>query len=120
MFLNKTRVLLVLPEEVLGRARVFAGTATATLRLPVSLQIVLRALIEEGLKRDDGRALLANVESQAQAVRRLRSRPRRGGEMDDGRNGSTVQSPAGATRPRAASAGRGSRERPGDGMSGCG
>src|SRR3990172_1735188 len=33
------------------RARVLAGKATTTLKLPVSLQIVLRAFIEEGLKR---------------------------------------------------------------------
>jgi hypothetical protein len=42
------------------------------LKLPISLQIVLRALIEEGLKHDDDRNLLANVEGQAQAVRRIR------------------------------------------------
>src|SRR2546430_619910 len=39
MFANKTRVLLVLPEDVLGQARVLAGRATAALKLPVSLQI---------------------------------------------------------------------------------
>src|SRR2546427_2246847 len=70
MFANKTRVLLVLPEDVLGQARVLAGRATAALKLPVSLQIVLRALIEEGLKRDGDRALLANVEDQAVADRK--------------------------------------------------
>src|SRR2546427_3547159 len=58
MFANKTRVLLVLPEDVLGQARVLAGRATAALKLPVSLQIVLRALIEEGLKRDGDRLSL--------------------------------------------------------------
>jgi hypothetical protein len=47
------------------------------LKLPVSLQIVLRALIEEGLKRDDRPALLANVEGQAKAVRHKRSMARR-------------------------------------------
>jgi len=49
MFENETRVLLVLPQDVLDRARVLAGKATTALKLPVSLQIVLRALIEEGL-----------------------------------------------------------------------
>jgi predicted acyltransferase (DUF342 family) len=44
----------------------------------VSLQIVLRALIEEGLKRDGDRIILANVAVQAQAVRRIRSLARKG------------------------------------------
>ena len=87
MFENKTRVLLVLPQDVLDRARVLAGKATTTLRLPVSLQIVLRALIEEGLKRDGDRTLLANVEGQAQAIRRVRSLAgRRGGAEGERRN----------------------------------
>ena len=60
MFENKTSVLLILSQDVLDRARVLAGKATTALKLPVSLQIVLRALIEEGLKRDDHPALLAN------------------------------------------------------------
>lgn len=77
MFENRTRVLLILPEDVLERARMMAGRATTALKLTVSLQIVLRALIEEGLKRADDRALLANVENQARAVRRLRSLARR-------------------------------------------
>ena len=63
MFANKTRVLLILPQDALDRARVLAGKATTTLKLPVSVQIVLRALIEEGLKRDGDRNLLANIES---------------------------------------------------------
>ncbi len=87
MFENKTRVLLVVPQDVLDQARVLAGKATSTLKLPVSLQIVLRALIEEGLKRDGDRTLLANVERQAQAVRRIRSLVRRGGGAEgDGRS----------------------------------
>jgi hypothetical protein len=73
MFTNKTKVLLVLTQDVLDRARVLAGKATTALKLPVSLQIVLRALIEEGLKRDNYPALFANVESQAKAVRHQRS-----------------------------------------------
>jgi len=70
---TKARVLLVLSQDVLDRARVFAGKATVSLKLPVSLQIVLRALIGEGLKRRDDPALLANIEGQAKAVRHLRS-----------------------------------------------
>ena len=80
MFANKARVLLILPQDALDRARVMAGNATTTLRLPVSVQIVLRALIEEGLKRDGDRMLLANIEGQAHAVRRIRSLASRGGE----------------------------------------
>ena len=74
---NKTKVLLMLTQDVLDRARVLAGKATAALKLPVSLQIVLRALIEVGLKQEDRAALLANVEDQAQAVRLQRSAARR-------------------------------------------
>ena len=79
MFANKTRVLLILPQDALDRARVMAGKATTTLRLPVSVQIVLRALIKEGLRRDGDRTLLANIEGQAHAVRRIRSLAGRGG-----------------------------------------
>ena len=70
---DKARVLLVLPRDVLDRARVCAGQATATLKLPVSLQIVLRVLIEEGLRSPARHAFLANVEAQAKAVRHIRS-----------------------------------------------
>ena len=74
MFENKARVLLILSQDVLDRARVLAGKATTALKLPVSLQIVLRALIGEGLKRGaDQPALLANIENQAKAVRHQRS-----------------------------------------------
>ena len=62
------RVLLVLPQDVLDRARALAGRTTAAYKLPVSLQVVVRALIEEALKRDDHPGLLANIERQAQAV----------------------------------------------------
>jgi hypothetical protein len=61
MFENKTKVLLILPQDILDRARVLAGEATTTLKLPVSLQIVLRALIEEGLRRNGDRGLFANI-----------------------------------------------------------
>lgn len=77
MFEDRARVLLILPREVLDRARVFAGEAMTKLKGPVSLQMVLRALIDEGLRRDRDRALLANVESQMRAVRAVRSRDRR-------------------------------------------
>jgi hypothetical protein len=73
MFEHKARVLLILPQDVVDRARVLAGKTTTMLKIPVSLQIVLRALIEEGLKRDNDRGLLANIEGQAHAVRRSRS-----------------------------------------------
>jgi hypothetical protein len=73
MFTKKTKVLLVLTQDVLDQARVLAGKATIALKLPVSLQIVLRALIQVGLKRDNHPALLANVEGQAKAVRHRRS-----------------------------------------------
>ena len=76
MLTKKTRVLLVLPQDLLDRTRVLAGKATASLKLPVSLQIVVRALVDEGLKRSDDRALLANIENQARAVRRIRSTAR--------------------------------------------
>jgi hypothetical protein len=72
MLAQKSKVLLVLSQDVLDRARVFAGRATAKLKLPVSLQIVLRALIGEGLKRGDDPALLASIEGQARAVRQTR------------------------------------------------
>lgn len=78
MFANKTRVLLVVSQDVLDRARVFAGRATTALKLPVSMQIVLRALIEEGLKRSTDRGLLTNIETQAQTVRDIRRFARQG------------------------------------------
>ena len=90
MFENKTRVLLVISQDVLDRARVLAGRATIRLKLPVSLQIVLRALIEEGLKRAGDRVLLANVEGQAKAVRHIRSTARQGGRAEVLTRGSTV------------------------------
>lgn len=73
MLTNKTRVLLILPQDVLDRARVLAGKSTTAFKLPVSLQIVLRALVEEGLRRDHDPALHTNIEGQAKAVRQLRS-----------------------------------------------
>lgn len=96
MFAEKTRVLLILPQEVLDRARAYAGRATATLKLAVSLQIVLRALIEEGLKWEDNPALRANIEAQARAVRYIRSAARLGGRgtTDEGGRGAGGRGPS--------------------------
>jgi hypothetical protein len=74
MFEDRAKVLLILPQEALDRARVFAGEAITKLKGPVSLQMVLRALIDEGLKRERDRTLLANIEQQMRAVREVRSR----------------------------------------------
>jgi hypothetical protein len=76
---NRTRLLLILSQDVLDQARVIAGRATTALKLPVSLQIVLRALIGVGLKRESHQALLANIEGQARAVRLQRSGAHRRG-----------------------------------------
>jgi hypothetical protein len=82
MFEEKAKVLLVVPQPILDRARVFVGAAMTRLKRPVSLQMVLRALIDEGLKRDSDRAILANIEGQVQAVRRIRSRVGRAGSAN--------------------------------------
>ena len=95
MFEHKARVLLSLSQDVLDRARVMAGKATTALKLPVSLQIVLRALIGEGLKRDDHPALLANIAGQAKAVRHQRSAAGRAEAAGELRNPRSL-TPAGA------------------------
>jgi hypothetical protein len=77
MFESETRVLIIVPRELVDRARGLAGRATVSMKLPVSLQIVIRALIEEGLKRPTNPDLLANVARQAATVRRIRSEARR-------------------------------------------
>jgi hypothetical protein len=77
MFENATRVLIILPRDLVDRARALAGRATMSMMLPVSLQIVLRALIDEGLKRPTNPDLLLNVSRQAEAVRRIRTEARR-------------------------------------------
>ena len=79
MFEDRARVLLILPQDVLDRARVFAGEAMTKLKGPVSLQMVLRALIDQGLRRERDRVLLTNIEVQMRAVREVRSRGRRAG-----------------------------------------
>jgi hypothetical protein len=92
---DMTRVLLILPRDVLDRARVFAGKATTALRLPVSLQIVLRATIEEGLKWQTDADIMANVERQAVLIRQIRSRGRRA----PGGQATTGAPPAAGRRP---------------------
>jgi hypothetical protein len=77
MFDNEARVLMILPRDLVDRARALAGRATVAMKLPVSLQIVFRALIEEGLKRPGDPAILANVGRQAETVRRIRREARR-------------------------------------------
>jgi len=102
MFENKTKVLLMLTQDVLDRARVLAGKATASLKLPVSVQIVLRALIEVGLRQEDRHVLLANIEGQAKAVRLQRSAARREwaeGELTNPRSG-PAQGLSGRVRQR--------------------
>jgi hypothetical protein len=73
----RARVLLVLPQEALDRARVFAGAVMTKLKGPVSLQMVLRAFVDEGLRRQRDGAILANIEGQVRALREVRSRARR-------------------------------------------
>ncbi len=77
MFADETRVLMILPRQLVDRARTLAGRTTTSMRLPVSLQIVFRALIDEGLKRPGDEALLANIGRQAETVRRIRTESRR-------------------------------------------
>ena len=77
---NKTRLLLILSQDTLDQARVIAGRATTVFKLPVSLQIVLRALIGVGLKRESHAALFASIETQARAVRQQRRRASGAGE----------------------------------------
>ena len=82
MFADKTKVLLVVPQGILDRARGFAGEVMSKLKRPVSLQMVLRALIDEGLKRDGDGAVLVNVEGQVREVRRIRRRREGSGRKD--------------------------------------
>src|SRR5262249_44347021 len=93
MFESGTRVLVILPRDLADRARVLAGRATTSMKLPVSLQIVLRALIDEGLKRPTDSGLLANMSRQAETVRRIRQEARRRPASRAGRG------PAGRPRP---------------------
>ena len=77
MFVDETRILVILPQGLADRARGLAGRTTVSMKLPVSLQIVLRALIEEGLKRPTDPALLGNILHQADTVRQIRRSARR-------------------------------------------
>jgi len=70
-------VLLILPRDVVDQARVLAGQATTELKLAVSLQIVLRALIQDGLRRSDHASLRAAIEREAVAMRERRAARRR-------------------------------------------
>ncbi len=99
MFFDETRVLMILPRDLVDRARGLAGRATMSTKLPVSLQIVFRALIEEGLRRPGDPALLANIGRQTETVRRIRSEARR--------RPATPNAPGSrATRPRASTGSR--------------
>ena len=103
MFADKTKVLLIVSQADLDGARVVAGKATTALKLPVSLQIVLRALIEEGLKRGNDRALLDNIEGQANAVRQIRSLGRHGRRAEEepvNRQSAVRRRPSGPARTR--------------------
>jgi len=82
----EAKVLLSLSQAALDRARVLAGRATITLKLPVSLQIVLRALIGEGLEGAASPRFLADVENQAKAVRHRRRAAGRTGPDRDARS----------------------------------
>jgi hypothetical protein len=77
MFADETSVLIILPTALVNRARGLSGRATMSMKLSVSLQIVLRALIEETLKRPTDAGLLANIVHQAETVRRIRRQARR-------------------------------------------
>ncbi len=74
MFDRKSKILLILPEDMLDRARALAGVLTTKLKRPVSLQMVIRGFVDEGLKRGRDRAFLDNVDAQVRAVRRIRRR----------------------------------------------
>jgi len=90
MFEHEGRVLLILSQDVLDQTRVLAGQATVALKLPVSLQIVLRALLEVGLQQEHHSALLATIEGQAKAVqqrRRLGGRAVAGGRLGNVQSG---------------------------------
>lgn len=86
MFANDARVLLILSQDVLDQARVVAGRATAMLKLPGSLQIVLRALIVEG---SSGMATRPSSRTLSARPRRCASsgvwRVREGAELMSGR-----------------------------------
>ena len=96
MFPSETRVLIILPRQLVDRARVLAGRATTQMRLPVSLQIVLRGLIAEGLRHPTNPRLLANVRRQAETVRRIRREARRRPPAARSARGSATRSQSGS------------------------
>jgi hypothetical protein len=77
VFDDETRILIILPRALVDRARGLAGRATVSMKLPVSMQIVLRSLMEVGLKRPSDPALLKAIGRQADTVRRIRRMARR-------------------------------------------
>src|SRR5207249_7561930 len=82
---NQIRSLLLVSLVLSAiRGSLFSRAKEAECRLGESSS---RALIEEGLKRDDYPPLVANVESKAKAVRRLRSVARQGGPAEVGARG---------------------------------
>jgi hypothetical protein len=114
MLANTTRVLLVLSQDVLDQARVVAGKTTSALKLPVSLQVVLRALLEVGLRRENHAALVASVESQAKAVHQRRRWGGRGGRRDEagaGPVGGSAEGLRGVSSMRPKPNGHGARRR---------
>ena len=109
MFVNETRILVILPRELVDRARRLAGQATIAMKAPVSLQIVVRALLEESLKRPGDPAVLANVKRQAEIVRRIRREARRpaaeAGQAADRSRARSRRAPAGRVRTAGVSGG---------------
>jgi hypothetical protein len=79
VFDDEARILIILPRSLVDRARELAGRATISMKVPVSVQIVLRALLEEGLKEPKDSALLGNIRRQADTVHRIRSEAGRRG-----------------------------------------
>jgi hypothetical protein len=79
-----------------------AGRATTTFKLPVSLQIVLRALVEEGLRRDNDPGLHTNIEAQAKAVRQLRAGGRQARRVVETRENPSfaIKRASGRARPK--------------------
>jgi hypothetical protein len=96
MFPRETRVLVILPRDLVDKARVLAGRATTSMKLPVSLQIILRALIDAGLRRPTDPGLLANVRRQAETVRRIRREARRRPTAARSARGSAARSRSGS------------------------
>ena len=54
MFEDETRVLMILPRDLVDRARELAGRTTTSMKMPVSLQIVFRARSRSSWARSFG------------------------------------------------------------------